>query len=86
MLDRDNESSVSKVLWMKGQCTKPVPKMRLIRSGLPVKLSELDAKVKTAGRAHLEDRKAKKDRAFYKVLQKNCEVVMSDIDQYLHSQ
>jgi len=72
MLDRDNELSVDKVLWMKGQTSKHAPKMQIIRSGLPVRLREVDAKVKTAGRTHLEDQKAKKDRAFYKVLQKNC--------------
>lgn len=53
MLDRDKCNSASKVLWIKAQVSKPMPKMRLIRSGLPVKLSDLDAKVKATGRAHL---------------------------------
>lgn len=53
MLDRDNEPSVEKVLWLKGHSSKPVPKMRMTRSGLPVRLGELDAKVKAAGNTHL---------------------------------
>ena len=67
MVNQDKDQSAQQILKNKSQ-HKVVPKLRIIRSGLPIRLSELDPKAKDCNRALGEDLKAKKDRMFYKTL------------------
>lgn len=75
--DKGKYVDLSSLLRLKDKCSPAQPKLRVIRSGLPIRISELDPKAKNAQRDMLEDHKAKKDHTFYKALQKNCEVVLS---------
>lgn len=72
------------MLRLKGKCRKAPPKLRIIRSGLPINISEIDPKTKSGRQGLAENLKAKKDHGFFSTLQKNCEVVLSDINNYEH--
>lgn len=70
------------ILRSKSKCNKAPPKLKIIRSGLPISITEIDHKTKNSHQGFAENRKAKKDQVFFNTLQKNCEVVLSDINNY----
>ena len=73
---------MEKVLWLKNRSKKAESKMRVIRTGLPIRLTEMDPKIKNINFAMKEIQKARKDMLFQKTMAKNCKIILSEIDNY----